>query len=278
MQVGESQCLSRRENFWEKWWWWLWHGFIIVVRHNQLGTTVMAYIRTKKVKGKEYRYRVEGYRDEHNKVKQRILEYLGPVREEDKKMVTTGVSPKISFEEYLIFDDGTNALYELVNGELVKMPPASFLHSDIIDFIADLIKAVVRENRLDIKVKTGDVGVRTGIDSSRIPDLCVIDGQVWKSYQRNKSAVIESGVLLASEVVSPGKEQIERDYTEKVAEYQNVRIPEYWIVDPMKQKITVLVLNKKEYSKTVFGYFDTISSPTFPQLNVTAGDILEAKV
>ncbi|MEM8674282.1 MAG: hypothetical protein AAGF83_10470 [Cyanobacteria bacterium P01_G01_bin.67] len=46
----------------------------------------MAYIRTKKVKGKEYRYLVEGYRDEDGKVKQRTIKYLGavPLNEADR--------------------------------------------------------------------------------------------------------------------------------------------------------------------------------------------------
>ena len=78
---------------------------------------------------------------------------------------------KISFEEYLNYDDGTNKHYELVDGKLVEMPPASFLHSDIIDFIADCFRAIAREYNLDIKVKTGDVGVKTGMNSSRIPDV-----------------------------------------------------------------------------------------------------------
>ncbi|NJL52540.1 MAG: Uma2 family endonuclease, partial [Hydrococcus sp. SU_1_0] len=161
-------------------------------------------------------------------------------------------------------------------GELLLMPPASFLHSDIIDFIADLIKAVARENKLDIKVKTGDVGVRTGIDSSRIPDISVIDGKVWKSYRRDKSAVIEGGLLLAVEVVSPGNEQIARDYTDKVAEYEDAGIAEYWIVDPIEEKITVLVLEKGEYSKTVFAGDNAICSGTFPRVKVTANQILSA--
>ena len=92
----------------------------------------MAFVRTKTVKGKKYRYLVENYREE-GKVRQRIIEYLGAV--EDESMVTTPTK-KISFEEYLSYEDGTNNRYELVNGELVKMPPASFLHSDIIDSAA----------------------------------------------------------------------------------------------------------------------------------------------
>lgn len=237
----------------------------------------MAYIRTKKVKGKKYQYLVEGYRDKNGKVKQRTIKYLGAVDQNktDKSMVTTPTK-KISFEEYLSYDDGTNKHYELVDGQLIEMPPASFLHSDIIDFIADCFKAIAEAYKLDIKVKTGDVGVRTGMNSSRIPDISVIDGQVWKSYRRDKSAVIEDNIMLAVEVVSPGAEQISRDYTDKAIEYQNTGIPEYWIVDPIEQKITILVLKDGSYTKTVFTENEAIASPTFSQLKLTPDEILEA--
>ena len=138
-------------------------------------------------------------------------------------MVTTSTK-NMSFEEYLSYGDGTNKRCELVNGELIEMPPASFLHSDIIDLIADLLKEIARKENLNIKVKTGDVGIRTGLNSSRIPDIAVIDGQLWQSYRRDKTAVIEDNLMLAVEVVSPGAEQIERDYSEKVTEYQNIGI------------------------------------------------------
>ncbi len=99
------------------------------------------------------------------------------------------------------------------------MPPANFLHSDIIDFIAELLREVPREQKLDIKIKTSDVGIRTGIDSASLPDLAVIGGKVWQRYRREKSAVIESGLILAVEVVlkdtashiSPGSKQIARE-------------------------------------------------------------------
>lgn len=234
----------------------------------------MAFVRTKTVKGKKYRYLVENYR-EKGKVRQRIIEYLGSVKEEDNLTVITSTK-KISFEEYLNYDDGTNKHFELVDGKLVEMPPASFLYSDIVDFIADLFKAIARERKLDIKVKTGDVGIRTGLNSSRIPDIAVIDGQIWQSYRRDKSAVIEDNLMLAVEVVSTGAEQIERDYLEKVTEYQNLGIAEYWIVDPIEQKITIMVLERGNYNKTVFSGKDGIYSTTFPQLKVTASEILEA--
>ena len=239
---------------------------------------MMAYIRTKKVKGKQYQYLVEGYRDRDGKVKQRIIKYLGAVDGGDKKSksMITAQLPNITFAEYLSYDDGTNKHYELVDGKLIEMPPASFLHSDIIDFIADCFKAIAREYKLDLKIKTGDVGVRTGINSSRIPDISVIDGQVWQSYRRDKSAIIEDTLMLAIEIVSPGVEQIERDYTDKTIEYQNTGIPEYWIVDPIEQKITVLVLKDGSYVKTVFTEDMAIASLTFPQLKLTTTQVLSA--
>ena len=40
---------------------------------------MMAYIRAKKIKGKNYYYIVEGKRDEEGKVKQKVIKYLGTV-------------------------------------------------------------------------------------------------------------------------------------------------------------------------------------------------------
>jgi Uma2 family endonuclease len=194
-------------------------------------------------------------------------------------MFTTSTKDEISFEEYLSYKDGTNQRYELVDGKLIEMPPASFLHSDIIDFIADCFKAIAIQDKLDkldIKVKTGDVGVRTGMNSARIPDISVINALIWRSYRRDCSAVVEDGLLLAVEIVSLGTEQIERNYTDKAIEYQEAGIPEYWIVDPIEQKITVLVLDKGSYTKTEYTGDEAISSPTFPQLKITTVQILAA--
>lgn len=44
-----------------------------------LAKIVMAYIRTKNVRGKNYYYLVEGSRDQNGKVKQKVIRYLGNV-------------------------------------------------------------------------------------------------------------------------------------------------------------------------------------------------------
>jgi len=45
----------------------------------------------------------------------------------------------------------------------------------------------------------------------------------------------------AIEIVSP--DSIERDYVTKRNQYEAARVKEYWIVDPLKQKVTLLRLD-----------------------------------
>ena len=234
----------------------------------------MAYIRTKKVKGKEYQYLVEGYRDKNGKVKQRTIKYLGAVKDKDEAMVTTQPA-KITFEEYLNYSDDTDNRYELVDGELLLMNPPTKRHFNIIRFLVRLFENEISRQKLDLEVFSG-IGARTGLNSSRIPDVSLVDGEQWRNIPDDVSAVVEAPLLLAVEVVSSGKEQIERDYIDKAIEYQNIGIPEYWIVDPIKQKITVLVLNKGGYIKTAFIGSEAITSPIFPKLKVTVEEILES--
>jgi Uma2 family endonuclease len=50
---------------------------------------------------------------------------------------------------------------------------------------------------------------------------------------------IEGPPDLAVEIVSP--DSIERDYEDKREQYRKAKVAEYWIVDEMKQKLTVYV-------------------------------------
>lgn len=51
---------------------------------------MMAYIRAKKIKGKNYYYIVEGKRDEEGKVKQKVILYMGTIENILKKYKHSG--------------------------------------------------------------------------------------------------------------------------------------------------------------------------------------------
>jgi len=50
---------------------------------------------------------------------------------------------KLSFEEYLAYDDGTDNRYELADGELVMVPLPTADHSDVIDLLSDAFRAEI---------------------------------------------------------------------------------------------------------------------------------------
>ena len=58
-----------------------------------------------------------------------------------------------------------------------------------------------------------------------------------------------------AEIVSPGSETSEnyqRDYVWKRQQYQAWGIPEYWIIDPQRAQVTVLVLTKGRYEVVIY--------------------------
>ena len=79
--------------------------------------------------------------------------------------------------------------------------------------------------------------------------------------------MLETPPVLTVEVVSP--ESAKRDYRYKRSEYAAAGIPEYWIIDPGEQKITVLQLVEGLYEEQVYTDKQQIVSPTFPELVIT---------
>ncbi|WP_339381300.1 Uma2 family endonuclease [Brasilonema sp. UFV-L1] len=78
----------------------------------------------------------------------------------------------------------------------------------------------------------------------------------------------QSPPLLIVEVVS--LELIKRDYRYKRSEYAALEVPEYWIVDPMEAKISVLLLEEGLYEETVFTNSQRVISRTFPELAIAS--------
>ncbi|MEL6880481.1 MAG: Uma2 family endonuclease [Cyanobacteria bacterium J06607_10] len=183
----------------------------------------------------------------------------------------------VSFEEYLAYDDGTNKLYELFNGELVEVPPESGDNVEIAaelfcDFLSIVGRRRIRYHGLEIEVQ--------GEPKNRYPDLTILrEEHVVLLSKRNTIRLTMPPPLLVVEVVSPGNLQRERDYVAKRRQYEDIGIGEYWIVDPDLEKITVLAIGEdSRYQEVgVFQNRQQVVSPTFPTLKLSAKDVLTAK-
>jgi len=76
----------------------------------------MSYIRKKKFGDRVYYYRVEGYRDETGKVRQRVIEYLG----KSPSRMELPVEPKVAGQLAQILMSGKQSQSEL-KGTLKKL-------------------------------------------------------------------------------------------------------------------------------------------------------------
>ncbi len=194
----------------------------------------------------------------------------------------TITTQKLTFEEYLTYEDGTDTRYELVDGELIPMSLGTGKHGAIIRFIVNQFENSLAQSQKPWVPLPALVGVRSprgrSWDTSRIPDVTVLPLAQWEAMA-DREAIInfnEPPPLLVVEVVSPSTQT--DDYRSKRSEYGLLGISEYWIVDPIAQKVTVCMLDHEFYDVIEFQGEDRIQSPTFPDLALTATQVLAAKL
>lgn len=191
----------------------------------------------------------------------------------------TQARPRLkTFNEYLSYDDGTDTRYELVDGELVEMPSESPLNILIATaLLLHFAQMGIPAYRLGIKHQ---IAVRSSSVTAREPDLIVHSEESAIAILRERQSLITFDMpnpALVIEVVSPGEpgtKNHDRDYVEKPKEYATRGIPEFWQIDPDRVVVTVLSLKNERYQAKEFRGSDRIISATFPNLELTADQIL----
>ena len=187
------------------------------------------------------------------------------------RSIMVKTTSKLTFEEYLQYDDGTDNYYELWDGELVTLPPESGLNIEIVlTLIFELSKFVnfrlLRPGNCELQV--------TGNPQNRYPDLTVLREKHRKLTKKRCTITLEMpSPQLVAEVVSPYRnkndESYRRDYLDKVEQYSKRGIPEYWIIDPQAALFTVLILRENGYEGQKFRDNQKIISQVFPELSIT---------
>lgn len=190
--------------------------------------------------------------------------------------MNTATKRRMTLEEYLEYEDGTDARYALENGELVEVPTESDLNNLIaICLLAEFLKFIpVRLLRRGTEIAVS--GYRT---TTRIPDLMVLTEELAAALFGTRRSIVLFDMpppVLVVEVVSPGTENEQRDYRYKRSEYAARGILEYWIIDPQQSQVSVLMLVSGLYEEAVFRGSDRLLSPTFPNLELTATQVLQA--
>ena len=182
---------------------------------------------------------------------------------------------KLTFAEFLEFSSDTDVLYELENGELIEMALESEINRRIAMFlVAYLLQLGVSYRRITLKTEIVVHSRQVGV---RVPDLVIFSEELELAMQGAKRSLVLMDMpppLLVVEIVSPNQES--RDYRYKRSEYAARGIMEYWIVDPIAQKLTILQWVEGFYDELVFTGEMAIGSPLLGELDLTAAKIWES--
>ena len=187
-----------------------------------------------------------------------------------------------SFEDYLSYSDETpmEGRYELIDGELVELPPESEPNNWIADNLQFLLATTQVVSRRLIKTHQCELQVpvlQPKDAANRYPDLLILRSEHLNLLKRRLTITLNMPPpRLIAEVVSPGKTNRDRDYIHKRAQYAAIGVPEYWLLDPVAQTVMVLALEGAAYrGGGVFGKAEGIASVEFPELELTVEQIFE---
>lgn len=142
--------------------------------------------------------------------------------------------------------DGERA--ELIDGQIYSMAPPNTRHQRMLNYINTEINMYIRKNNGECEVFPAPFAVFLNDDDMNYvePDISVIC---------DKNKISDKGCHGAPdwviEIISPSSRAM--DYFTKLFQYQKSGVREYWIVDPIKQRITVYFFEKELVEEYSFG-------------------------
>lgn len=197
------------------------------------------------------------------------------------------VTKPLTFEEFLAWNDGSGRDFELLDGVPVPLSEQNANHEDLSERLCTYLENHSQENNLpyvsrqfkQIRMKT--LGEK---ERSRKADIVVFAKEEWQRMKGSPSSaaayIPPPGII---EVVSNNWKD---DYLIKLAEYEDLGVLEYIIIDyaafggirfigsPKQPTITIYQLENGEYLPgKVFRGQDRIESRLFLNLTLTAEQI-----
>jgi Uma2 family endonuclease len=173
-------------------------------------------------------------------------------------------------EQYLLLSNQTNRLLEYTDGYIEVLPMPTDKHQVISRLLFFALFAFVQ--RLGGTVFYAPLRVQVRSGKFREPDLLVL---LNENDPRRQNA-FWLGADLVAEIVSP--DNPERDTEEKPVDYAAAGIPEYWIINPLKNTISVLVLEGDAYVEHgVFQRGEYAASKLLDGFKVSVDEVLDAR-
>lgn len=203
--------------------------------------------------------------------------------------MTQALPKVVSFDEF-IEEKPSNGRYELHNGVIVEMSQPLGEHEEIIVFLAEKFTLEYSRLKLPYGIPKTVLVKPIESDTAYSPDVLLLNRPNLATeprWKKQSTVSYAQSIPLVVEVVSTNWRD---DYLDKAGDYEEIGIPEYWIVDylglggrrfignPKQPTISIYQLVEGEYQVSQFRESDHIISSTFPELNLTAQEIFDASL
>jgi Uma2 family endonuclease len=174
-----------------------------------------------------------------------------------------------SEDEYLVLTGHRNRLVEFTDGFLEILPMPTDKHQAILGFLYQAFLAFVDPRGGKVRFSPLRLRIRPG--KFREPDLLLLLSAADPRRQNR----FWLGADLALEVVN--EEKPERDLVDKRGDYAEGRVPEYWIVNPQTETITVLRLRADAYEEAgIYRRGESAASTHLAGFSVAVAEVFDA--
>jgi Uma2 family endonuclease len=165
-------------------------------------------------------------------------------------------------------DDGNR--YELIEGELFVSRAPGIPHQRVLNNLQFALESYVKENPIGIVVP-GAGAVFSDYDAV-IPDLVFVRNERWSDVVTEIRFTGAPDLVI--EILSPGKENRDRDLLVKRQLYAKYGVAEYWIVDSENRLVQVYRLqNQRLENIATRRNGEEVTTPLLPDFQLPVSTI-----
>ena len=150
-------------------------------------------------------------------------------------------------------------VWELVDGVLHEMEPPTYDHQNLVDFLVAMLNLYLGGLASPLGWAVSGIGVALSERRAPTPDIVYLRAARMHLI---RGSFVEGIPDLVAEVLSQDRA---KDLTRNRQWYAEAGIPEYWILDPAQDTLTILELTGDRYTqRAVLTADDTLTTPAIP--------------
>lgn len=164
----------------------------------------------------------------------------------------------MTLAEYRELDETDGGVWELIDGELYQMPPATGEHQFLMDFLVRMINNLMDAINPSPGWAFSNLGLALSDSYAPTPDIIYLR---HSNLSLINGSFVEGVPDLVVEILSSDRN---RDLVMKRALYAGAGIPEYWVIDLLHEVAIVFELTGTEYFGRTVSRRDTLITQIIP--------------